>query len=103
MALRPKPHNAVDPLDSTGATVADGTYVLQVVDGVVTGLTLTSAGSAALPPGGATAETLAKVSAADYDAEFIEKSVPTLLLESGDTVADVPAGTPYGTIIRFKA
>jgi len=103
MAIRPKPHNAVDPLDDTGTTVPDGTYVLQVVDGVVTGLVLTSAGSGSLPAGGATAETLAKLSGTDFDAAFIEKSVPTLLLEAGDTVADVPAGTPYGTIIRFKA
>jgi hypothetical protein len=103
VGVRPKPHTAVEPLDDTGATVSDGTYVLQVVGGVVTGLTLVSASPGALPAGGATGETLAKVSATDYDAAFIAKSVPTILLNSGDTAADVPAGTPYGTIIRFKA
>jgi hypothetical protein len=104
MALVPKPHNAVQPLDDTGATVPDGNYVLTVVDGVVTGLVaVTPPSPGVLPTGGAAGELLAKLSATDYDTAFIEKSVPTLLLENGDTAADVPAATPVGTIVRFKA
>lgn len=42
---RVKPTN-VNPLDDTGATVADGTYGLAVVGGVVTGLDASAGGSA---------------------------------------------------------
>lgn len=34
---------------------------------------------------------------------YIEFSVPVILLPTGSTAADVPAGTPVGTIVLVKA
>lgn len=89
----------LNPLDDAGATVADGTYGEKVVGGKVTGLTPVHP----VPAGGDEGETLAKLSSTDYDAVFIPGSVPTISLPAGSTAVDVPAGTPYGSIILVKA
>lgn len=98
---RTRPHQ-LRPTDAAGAIVADGTYVMAVVDGTVDGLVE----SEVLPAGGATATTLAKVSAADGDVEWVTSSVPTILLPAGSTAATVAAlspPVPVPCIVRIKA
>lgn len=53
------------------------------------------------PTTGAVAETLAV--GADGVVEFVDSSVPVVLLPAGSVAADVPADTPVGTIILVKA
>jgi len=89
----------LDPLDTTGATAADGVYALSVTAGVADGLTP----ARPLPAGGSTAETPAKASGTDGDVVWVTGSVPLILLPAGSTAADVPAGTPYRTIILVEA
>lgn len=54
----------------------------------------------ALQSSGNNAETLATV---DGALKYVELSVPVILLPAGSTAADVPAGTPVGTIVLVKA
>jgi hypothetical protein len=42
------------------------------------------------------------VSSSD-ELEYVSLSVPVILLPAGSTAADVPAGTPIGTIVLVKA
>lgn len=96
------PHH-IAALDPDGTLVTDeGVYVLAVdAEQHVAGLLL-----AFRPPGGDEGETLAKVSSADLDAEWIAGSVPTVLLPAGSVAADMATyapNAPYGTIVRFKA
>lgn len=56
-----------------------------------------------IPVGGATGNTLAKVSATDRDAIWISGSVPVLLLPAGSDASGVPPGAPAGSIILVRA
>lgn len=91
---------SVRALAAPGA--ADGTYGLAVVDGLVTGVEEVGETTGTLPTGGATGEVLAKASSTDFDAAFVESSVPVILLPNGSDASDVPAGTPVGAIILTK-
>lgn len=100
---RVRPHQ-IRPADDTGALVDPGVYGVEVVNGGpfgkrVSGLTPV----VGLPSGGATGETLAKASGTDYDAEFVDGSVPVVLLAAGSDATDVPAGTPVGSLVAIKA
>lgn len=53
-----------------------------------------------LEPSASDAETLATVSG---ELAYVSLSVPVILLPAGSTAADVPAGTPVGTIVLVKA
>lgn len=116
--MRPSGNN----IDSSGATdnqglIFDAASDLWLPRDVVLGLTGTSGAVtitdngdgtwdldvAALPAGGATAETLAKTSGTDYDADWVTGSVPVILLPAGSDATDVPAGTPVGTIVMILA
>lgn len=120
----------IDPVDNAGDLVADGTYVLEVVDGRVVGFAAATGGSGVvetivegdhitvdatdpanpvvsaepgLPNAGATGETLAKLSGTDADADWIPDSKPTVVLPAGSVYASVDAGVPDGALIIVKA
>lgn len=53
-----------------------------------------------IEPSTSNAETLATVAG---KLSYVSLSVPVILLPAGSTAADVPAGTPVGTIVLVKA
>jgi hypothetical protein len=98
---RIRPHH-IRPADTDGALVGAGTYGLSVTAGGPFGIEVDGLTEViGLPAGGSAGETLAKTSGGG--AEWVTDSVPVVLLPAGSTAADVPSGTPTGTIILVKA
>lgn len=85
---------------ATGAVAPPGTsaYQIAVAQGFVGTVAdwLASLVGPGVPPGGATAQILAKATAGDYDTEWVDRT-QVLLLDYGVTTP--PAGTPYGSLI----
>lgn len=89
-------------LDATG--LADGDYQLHVVGGKA--VMWVPAGTGGVPDGGTTDQVLGKLSDADGDYDWIDAAGASgiLLLDYTTTpAADVPGGTPVGTVIFMKA
>lgn len=67
----------LNPLDETGATVADGTYGMKVVGGIFKGLAALAT-VVGLPVGGSAGQVLAKNSGTNYDAGWQSLSALTV-------------------------
>lgn len=91
---------ATDPSDPTASPVYEFTTTpnngdILVFDASI-GFYTPRDQSTVFEPAGSVAALQARV-------EVLEAYNKILLMEAGSTPADVPPGTPYGTIIRFKA